>query len=229
MTLSIEMTVGQLATENPLATRTLARYQIDFCCGGGKPLASVCEERGLDPETLLREIAADTADPEASGRRWDDAPIEDLIQHLLVAYHRPLDEEFPRIEAMARKVLRVHGAKAPEVLSGLVEVFTLLRAELEQHMAKEEQILFPMILQGQGASAGGPVSVMEHEHEEAGALLRRLRELTNDYVPPAEACNTWRALWEALAALERELHQHIHLENNVLFPRALGGEVSSPA
>ena len=122
---------------------------------------------------------------------------------------------------MAQKVLEVHGDKDPDTLSELVEVYAGLKAELEQHMVKEEQILFPMINQGQGATAGGPVSVMRHEHDSAGAALKRLRELTNSYDVPAEACNTWRALWCGFAALEESLHQHIHLENNILFPRAL--------
>jgi regulator of cell morphogenesis and NO signaling len=123
---------------------------------------------------------------------------------------------------MARKVLGVHGARDPERLSELVSVFAGLRGELEEHMAKEEQVLFPMIRQGQGKRADDPISVMEHEHESAGAALRRLRELTDNYEVPENACNTWRALWHGLAALEEAMHRHIHLENNILFPRALG-------
>jgi regulator of cell morphogenesis and NO signaling len=107
------------------------------------------------------------------------------------------------------------------MLSELLSVYVALKSALEQHMAKEEQILFPMIRQGQGAMADGPISVMEHEHDAAGAALARLRDLTNGYEVPGEACNTWRALWHGLAALEEALHQHIHLENNILFPRAL--------
>jgi regulator of cell morphogenesis and NO signaling len=124
---------------------------------------------------------------------------------------------------MAAKVLEVHRDKDPQRLAELIKVYGGLKAELLNHMAKEEQILFPMILRGQGAMAGGPISVMEQEHESAGAALRRLRELTDDYQVPAEACNTWRALWHGLEALEQSLHQHIHLENNILFPRALQG------
>jgi regulator of cell morphogenesis and NO signaling len=123
---------------------------------------------------------------------------------------------------MARKVVDVHRDKQPETLPELLSVYLGLKAELEQHMAKEEQILFPMIQSGQGSMATGPISVMEHEHDSAGGALRRLRELTSGYEVPAEACNTWRALWHGLAALEESLHQHIHLENNILFPRALG-------
>ena len=155
--------------------------------------------------------------------RWDEAPLSDIIEHILAVYHRPLAEELPRLESMARKVLDVHGDKDPERLSELVSVFAALRGELEEHMVKEEKVLFPMIQQGQGVMADGPISVMEHEHESAGDALRRLRELTNDYEVPENACNTWRALWHGLAALEEAMHRHIHLENNILFPRALEG------
>jgi len=147
--------------------------------------------------------------------------VNDLIDHILAAYHKPLTEELPRLEAMARKVIDVHRDKQPEMLPELLSVYVGLKVELEQHMAKEEQILFPMIKGGQGAMAEGPISVMAHEHDSAGSALKRLRELTDGYQVPEEACNTWRALWHGLAALEEALHQHIHLENNILFPRAL--------
>jgi regulator of cell morphogenesis and NO signaling len=125
------------------------------------------------------------------------------------------------LQKMANRVLAVHGDKMPEVLGELQSVFSALRTELEEHMVKEEQILFPMIAAGMGKQAGGPVSVMEHEHASAGDALKRLRELTDDYQAPAGACTTWTALWAGLAELESELHLHIHLENNILFPRAM--------
>lgn len=221
MSISIDRPVGQLAAEHPLATRVFARHGIDFCCGGGRPLGEVCEEKGLDGRVVLDEIQAEIETSSDSEERWDQAPLSDVIEHILFAYHRPLKEELPRLEAMAQKVLNVHGDKDPERLSELLSVFRGLRMELDEHMAKEENILFPMIKQGQGSSADGPISVMVHEHESAASALRRLRELTDDYEVPAQACNTWRALWHGLAALEESLHRHIHLENNILFPRSL--------
>lgn len=213
--------VGKLATAHPLATRVFHRHGIDFCCGGGKALEDACKARNIEVETVLEEINKELAATDETSQRWDEASFEDLVGHILTVYHQPLHEELPRLDVMARKVLQVHGDKAPDVLPELVSVFAELRYELEQHMFKEEQVLFPMILQGQGRMALGPIEVMQHEHESAGQALRRLRELTNDYTVPECACNTWQALWHGLAALEADLQEHIHLENNILFPRAL--------
>ncbi len=221
MTFSIESTVGQIAAEHPLATKTFGRHGIDFCCGGGRTIREVCEAKGLDADSILEEMRGDLTGSDADPKRWDEAPLDDLIDHILTTYHRSLDEELPRLEQMARKVLQVHGERMPEVLPELLSTFLGLRAELQDHMMKEEQILFPMIRQGQGSRAGAPISVMEGEHDSAGEALRRLRELTGGFEVPEGACNTWRALWHGLAALEGDLHQHIHLENNILFPRAL--------
>ncbi len=221
MTIQNETTVGQIATEHPLATRVFHRHGIDFCCGGGKPLKDVCAARGIDTDVVLAEIQKELDASAKPEERWDQASLEELIDHILVTYHEPLYEELPRLETMAGKVLDVHRDKDPDTLSELQTICVDLHAELKNHMAKEEQVLFPMIRSGQGAMAGGPITVMLHEHDSAATALRRLRELTKDYEVPAEACNTWRALWHGLAALEESLHQHIHLENNILFPRAL--------
>lgn len=223
MSITTDIPVGQLATENPLSTRVFARHGIDFCCGGGRPLGEVCADKGLDPRTIVAEIEKELTASTEPATRWDSAPLNELIDHILEAYHVPLWEELPRLDAMARKVLAVHGDKDLEMLGGIVDVYGALKAELEQHMLKEEQVLFPMIKAGNGAMAGPPVNVMHIEHDSAGEALRKLRALTNDYTVPAGACNTWRALWHGLEALEHDLHQHIHLENNILFPRALAG------
>ncbi len=221
MSIHADTPVGQIAAELPVATRVFARHGIDFCCGGGRPLREACEARELDTQTILEEIAGETEPVEGNPQRWDHAPLDELIDHIISAYHRPLGEELPRIEAMARKVVDVHGHRSPEMFEDLLATFLALKAELEQHMMKEEQILFPMIKNGQGRMTASPVGVMEAEHDSAGAALERLRRLTDDYRLPEEACNTWRALWHGLADLEESLHMHIHLENNILFPRAL--------
>lgn len=215
--------VGEIAAAVPAATRVFYRYQIDFCCGGGKALEEVCNRKGLSIDLILDEIEAEIKPSDSAENDWIDAPLDDLINHILVKYHQPLREELPRLQLMARKVLRVHGDSDPERLASLNSVLDGLVSELDEHMLREERVLFPLIKRGHGAMAGGPITVMEHEHDQAGAALRRLRELTNDYDPPASACTTWRALWSGLADLEEEMHRHIHLENNILFPRALTG------
>lgn len=222
MTISTSTPVGRIAAEHPLATRVFARHGIDFCCGGGRPLAEACQARRVDAARVMEEIRGVLEAVPEKPERWDQAPLADLIDHILEAYHRPLREELPRLDAMARKVLDAHREKDPKGFTELAEIVSALRAELESHMQKEEQILFPMVKLGRGAMAQSPIAVMMHEHEAAGAMLLRLRELTSDYTVPAEACNTWNALWHGLADLETELHMHIHLENNILFPRALG-------
>ena len=214
--------VGELAASRPLATRVFARHQIDFCCGGGRPLGEVCEKQGLDVDAVLQEIERELA-PQDATVRWDQRPLSEIIDRIVNRYHAGLCEELPRLEAMARKVASVHGDKDPVRLPRLLQAVLDIRNELEPHMVKEEQILFPMIRRGQGTGASGPIAVMMREHDAAGDLLRDIRELTDGYTVPLEACNTWRALWLGLEALESDLHEHIHLENNILFPRALAG------
>jgi len=225
MTIDTEEAVGQLAAEHPPATKVFARNDIDYCCGGGVSLRDACERRGLDPDVVLEEIQRELESPAPSEERWDDAPLEALVEHIVSVYHGSLREDLPRLESMARKVCDTHRDKEPEMLPELLSVYLVLKAEMEDHMAKEEQVLFPMIARGQGFMADAPISVMEHEHESAAQALRRLRRLTDDYRVPEEACTTWRALWHGLTALEESLHRHIHLENNVLFPRALASGV----
>lgn len=214
--------VGRLAADHPLSTRVFARHGIDFCCGGGRPLDEVCSERGLDPIAVVTEIQDLLAGPQCGAPSWATEPLAEVIRHILDAFHAPQREELSRLDGMARKVHAVHGEKDPERLGELARVVAALRSDLEQHMAKEEQILFPIIANGRGMMASGPIAVMEAEHEAAGAMLRRIRQLTDDFRLPEDACNTWRALWHGLEAFEHDLHEHVHLENNVLFPRALG-------
>ena len=218
-TLNPRDTLAELAIRMPGASRVFHRHRLDFCCGGRRSLEAACLAKGLDPESLLAELALE--EQSADGTDWGERPLPELVDHILNRYHAPLRGELAELEAMARKVERVHQQK-PGCPHGLGSHLAIIRHNVEQHLAKEEQILFPMILQGRGGMASGPVTVMEHEHDEHGASLRRTRELTGDLVPPPEACTTWRALYLRLAQLERDLMDHIHLENNVLFPRALG-------
>lgn len=212
-------TLASLAIRYPAASRVFHRHRLDFCCGGQRSLEAACLSKSLDPAQILAELESEES--RSDERDWSAAPLQDLIKEILVRYHEPLRAELPELVAMARKVEAVHAAK-PGCPKGLSAHLSQVLENVELHMQKEEQILFPMIGAGQGAHAGGPVSVMEREHDEHGGDLRRTRTLTGDLVPPPEACTTWRALYLRLAQLERDLMDHIHLENNVLFPRALG-------
>jgi regulator of cell morphogenesis and NO signaling len=225
--ISADSTVKDIVIAHPMATRVFGRHQIDFCCRGGIPLREACEKKGLDADAVVSELETDLAGSGDDPDQWAEAPLGDLIDHILATYHGPLRTELPRLEQMARKVHAVHGERMPEVLSELVEVFDALQEELGSHMLKEEQILFPMINAGQGMDAGAPIAMMEDEHASAGAALARIRELTNDFTPPEGACNTWRGLWAGLSELETQMHQHIHLENNILFPRTIEGELQA--
>lgn len=224
MNITADSKVGEIAAHHPMATQVFARHGIDFCCGGGVPLKQACVRRDVDPAQVLDEIEralAGNADAEQDLERWTEAPLEDLIRHIIHTYHVPLREELPRLESMLRKVHRVHGDKDPERLTQLLSTFLGLQAELVDHMQREEDVLFPWILQ-QGEGAVVPVTPFVDDHTAAGEALATIRELTDEYEVPAEACNTWRALWHGLAALEPSLHQHIHLENNILFQRVNG-------
>ena len=218
--ISPDQKVGALASQVPGAASAFLRHGIDFCCAGARTLAEACELADVSVETVIEAVrsAADT-DDDAAG--WDDRSDAELIDHILTRYHQPLYTQLPQLDTWAQKVLRVHGDKDRDRLDALAQAVATLRAELESHMTKEEQILFPWIRSGRGASAGGPIQVMLREHEEAGALLGEIRTLTDRFEAPRGACSTWRALWLGLESLDADLRRHIHLENNILFPRAL--------
>jgi regulator of cell morphogenesis and NO signaling len=211
-------TLADLAIRLAGASRVFHRHRLDFCCGGQRSLADACAARSLDPQTIVDELARETAVPTAAD--WSRRPLAELVDHIVARYHEPLRAELPELVRMARRVESVHSEK-PGCPLGLGDHLASVEEELDLHMQKEEQVLFPMIRAGRGALVGGPVSVMEQEHDEHARALRRTRELTGDIQAPPHACTTWRALYLRLDALERELMEHIHLENNVLFPRAL--------
>lgn len=213
-------TIGELSTVRPHSVKVFQRHGIDFCCGGGVTLADACSRRSLDEQGVLAEIAAEEARATAPVRRWDQAPVVDLVGHLLAHHHAPLRDELARIEAMAERVVLVHGAK-DDRLEELRDVVIALRADLVAHLPVEEQVLFPAILRGDANSAAGSLAGLRDEHVAVGALLARTRDLTDGYTVPIGACRTWTALWHGLAELERDLHEHIALENNILFPRAI--------
>lgn len=213
-------TLANLAVTHPSAAQVFYRHRLDFCCGGRRPLADVCQAQGLDAAAILSAIEDGERAAPADAPRWDTAPLADLITFIVTRYHARLRAQLPALVAMARKVEAKHFAK-PGCPLGLTAQLEGVHADMLAHMAKEEQVLFPMILQGAGARASQPVHVMELEHEHHGTNLQRVRALTDDFTPPEHACVTWRALYLGLQQVDEELMHHIHLENNVLFRRAL--------
>jgi regulator of cell morphogenesis and NO signaling len=218
-TLTEERTVGEIAAERPASVRVFEKYEIDYCCGGKTSLAAACAGRGIAPERLIEELDAALAPSAGADPDWQTASLTDLIDHILTKHHAWLKTELPRLSRLQQKVTAAHGAAHADSLVPLAETLEALRQELEAHMMKEETILFPMIRAG-SASVANPISVMEHEHDSAGRALERMRAVTGNYTLPADACNSYRALFAGLRELEADLHQHIHLENNILFPRA---------
>jgi len=213
--------IGQLAIQNPLATRVFARHHIDYYCGGGRTLGEVCREKGLDVDRVLREIETQIPGPRIALTRWDHETQATLIDHILTKFHAPLREELARLEVIAREAVRLHGDTDPGRLAALLSIYLGLKTELRNHMLREETILFPMILSGESAGVEVPIALMIREHADVANALRDLRALTGNYALPEAAGNLLRALWFGLEELETDLHEHIHLENNILFPRAL--------
>jgi len=225
MVITEHTTVADIASAIPSSVRVFQRHGIDFCCGGRTALAVACRDRGVSFTEIARTIEASAETTPDDERDWTREPLRALIDHIVETYHEPLREELPRLEAMAAKVARVHGSKAPH-LNRVEALLIELSADLQLHMHKEERVLFPAIWAIEGGAGPGmpisaPIGVMEHEHDLAGGLLAELREITGGYVVPEWACETFRALYHGLFELEAAMHVHVHLENNVLFPRAL--------
>jgi len=216
-----EQTLGNLVIASPAAAKVLQRYRLDYCCGGKQTLDEACAAENIDPEAVLRDIdAAGTGSVDVA--RWDERPLDELVQHILDRYHAPLRVELPRLIELAGQVECAHADK-PDRPAGLADLLIEVKAAVESHLAKEEQILFPLIVAGRGRTAHMPVQVMMQEHEDHGQNLRRIRQITNDLTVPEHACASWRELYRALGELEVDLMDHIHLENNILFPRTLAG------
>ena len=226
MSITETMTVAEVAAGLPAAIRVFERHHIDFCCGGRKTLRDACQERGLTVAELMEAVEGEAARTPAGDRDWTTEPLPALIDHIIRAFHGGLRAEMPRLEVMAAKVATAHADKMP-ALRRLAEVLGQLSAELNDHMWKEEHVLFPAIRAMASGAAdarpwiAAPIQVIEAEHDRAGALLDEMRRTTGGYAAPQWGCATVRALYEGLDRLERDMHVHVHLENNVLFPRAI--------
>ena len=228
-----ERTLRELALENPAATRVFEKLHLDYCCGGSQTLRQACDRAGLPVESVLDSLSAP---PAAPARDWATERLSVLTAHIRDTHHRFTRDEIARLAPLFDKVCAAHGERHPELIEER-RVFHGLADELAGHLMKEERILFPYIEQLEASHTGNapapvscfgtvrnPVAMMMHEHDGAGEALASLRSLSRDYAAPADACLSFQTLYGALAGLEADLHQHIHLENNILFPKAIALE-----
>ena len=234
MNADLNRTVRELAVENPAVTRVFEKFGIDYCCGGGKSLREACESANIASDKLLASLdEARQAKGPNGNKDWGSQPLSDLIDHIVATHHAYTREEIERLEPLLSKVCSVHGQHHPE-LQRIRKLFAGLAQELHMHMMKEEQVLFPFISRMEEAvlekrpilpsmfgTVQNPVQMMIHEHDSAGQALHEMRDLSAGYTPPQDACISFQTLYRVLDEFERDLHQHIHLENNILFPRAV--------
>ncbi len=234
-----DMTVGDLVVRHPQTRQCLEKLGIDYCCGGKIPLIKAVEAAGLELPSILAalEEALMSEQKDNTEIDWSSAPLSVLADHILDKHHTFTKEQLIRLENLLTKVEKAHGAQHREMLADIRHVYNALRSELDTHLIKEEQILFPAIkgidafMTGKAerpvvhcGSVRYPIQQMEHEHESAGKALVDLRKITDDYQLPADGCQTFAALYDGLQNLEADLHQHIHLENNILYPKSVAQE-----
>ncbi|MEI4831410.1 iron-sulfur cluster repair di-iron protein [Bacillus sp. FJAT-53711] len=222
--------IGEIVTKFPKASDLFKSYRIDFCCGGNRPLIDAINERNLSAEEVLTKLNTLYHETKLLNEveiDWKTASYSELIDYVVNKHHRYLNEELPLLSPYVTKVLRVHGAGQPH-LAQIHKLFHELKTELEQHLIKEETENFPLILAFEQnpsdenyTNLRKVVDELENDHNHAGNIIKELREITNDFTPPAGACGTYRLVYQRLEALESDLFQHIHLENNILFPRAI--------
>jgi regulator of cell morphogenesis and NO signaling len=213
-----ERTVGELAATMPGATAVFRKFKVDFCCGGDIALAEAARRRGVDADDVERELRALGAPDAAVPESWETGR---LIDHLLTRYHETHRRELPELIALARKVEAVH-VDHPQAPRGLADLLGRMQGELEVHMKKEELILFPAMRRRAGGGLGAPIAEMREDHADHGEHLQRMQDITRGFVLPEEACRSWQALYLGAAKFADDLMEHIHLENNVLFPRHQG-------
>ncbi len=223
-----ETKTGDIVTQFPTASQYFKKHKIDFCCGGNRPIGEALKEKNLDTDaflTTLNEMYRNKPYSNQQEADWMKVPYPELIQYILNRHHKYLEELLPELSNFVAKIYRVHGKNHPE-LANLYKLFHNLKIELEEHMIHEEEDLFPQVLEYCKEKSPGKLKeilvtnhLLEKEHETAGLFLKEMRECTNDYSFPEGACMTYRITYLKLQELEEDLFQHIHLENNILFPR----------
>jgi len=212
----LDETLGNLARDIPGATALFHDYRLDFCWHGDRSLETAARERGLEPARLVADLEVLTGARHGNARDWRRASTAELIDHILSRYHERHREQLPALIHLAQRVERVH-ADHPECPAGLTDHLLTMQQELENHMIKEERVLFPMLADDLHGKAQAPISVMRHEHDQHGEDVARLCRLTHDMIAPEGACNSWRSLYQDLRSFCADLMDHIHIENHILF------------
>ena len=213
-TIDPSQAIGQIAVQLPGATAVFRRLKLDFCCGGHVSLDQAASDKGLDLQAVVHELSALQRPSELP----DLGTPTELVEHIIARYHEVHRAQLPELIRMARRVEAVHRDN-PNTPHGLADALETMEQELLMHMHKEEAVLFPMLRAGGNSFVSQPIAMMRHEHNDHGEALEHLASLTHDITPPMGACNTWRALYTGLAQLREDLINHIHLENNILFPQ----------
>lgn len=220
-TIDPQITLGDLVTEHPNLARQLERLDLDYCCHGNRSLHDAATAAGLDVDEVVKQL--ETSEVPGERADWADMGMAELVRHVEDTHHHYLWEELPRVSMLVDKIAQVHGVRHPE-LATVASTYAQLRVSLEPHLRREELRVFPTIArlgEQSDPELPGLLDRLMAEHEDAGQLFEKLRALTNNYETPADGCNTYRAAMDGLAEIERDTHEHIHKENNVLFPRAL--------
>jgi len=225
-------TIGEYVADDFRSAAIFSKYGIDFCCKGHKSIDEVCQVKGLDKETILDEIETVSNLNQGESINFKSWPLDLLIDYIEKTHHRYVEEKTLVIAQFLNKLCQVHGEKHPELFE-IQQLFFESANELTQHMKKEEQILFPFIKKMVTAQNNestlnhppfgtvlNPIQMMKHEHDNEGERFRKIKELSNDYTPPQDACNTYKVTFAMIDDFEQDLHKHIHLENNILFPAA---------
>ncbi len=229
---NLNQSVGEIVAVNPSLWKLFEHYHIDYCCHGDKPLAEACREKGLDPEAVLSEIENLPTGKDQVQTELLKMTLTELANHIEQTHHVYLYRELPELISLAGRVTATHAARDTR-LHQVLQGVTLLQSELMNHLAKEEQILFPMIRELEASnslpsfhcgSVGNPIRQMLTEHDDASELLQKLRRLTDGYQSPEWACRSMQTLFTQLQNLEHDLHRHIHKENTILFPAAIALE-----
>lgn len=231
-------TVREIALEQPTAIRVFEQFGIDYCCGGRKPLAEACAAGNLEIDAVLAALEAAEKKPVTEIENWTKKSLESLSSHIVAKHHAYVKSELPRLAQLAQKVVNRHGSTKSE-LPLIATALMHLDDELTQHLAKEEAVLFPYIAHLEQSISNGtpkphtcfgtvsnPIAMMTQEHDAAGTLLAEIRRLSGNFTTPPDACPTFHAFYDGLREFEQDLHQHIHLENNIYFPRAIELEKS---